>query len=253
MSKSFSLTKDEWLAGVLQRPVYRFDIGDNHAEEHRETMAGRPLDIDSAMAMPRVFIYSKVSPQQVGQVSFLEEKGFRLVDTNILLSKPRSACFKDDGHILCRFASGSDEEETVTLAGHAFMFSRFHLDAAFDTDTANHIKSEWARNYFNGKRGDYMVVAVVKGRVVGFLQLLDRQKEDLIIDLSAVNELHRRQGIARKMIEFAEANCGDYRRIDVGTQIANTASLTAYESIGFRFQNASYVFHYHGSLQAERF
>jgi len=246
MSDSLNITKDEWLAGILRCPVFRFDIESDFAQWHFERTADPRRDIDSAMAIPHVFIYTRVSPRQSRWVSFLEDRGFRLADTNVLLSKP---CVQDchaikDG--LCRFAAEDDQVQTMEIARRAFIFSRFHQDPAFDRETADHIKASWAGNYYKGKRGDYMVVAVVDRRVVGFLQLLARQK-DLVIDLIAVDEPHRRQGIACQMIEFAESHCGDYGCMHVGTQIANTASLQAYESMGFRFQKASYVFHYHGS------
>jgi ribosomal protein S18 acetylase RimI-like enzyme len=247
MNDSHNIIKDEWLAGVLNRPAFRFNIDNDCKEDYHEKATGYRCEMDRIMAMPHVFIYSKVSPLKLKWVSFLEENGFRLVDTNVLLSRPRSPRVEDNGNNLCRFAVDSDEDGTVKLAGHAFIYSRFHQDPLFNKETANQIKSEWARNYFKGNRGDYMVVAVVNGRVVGFLQLLVGLEKNLVIDLITVDELHRRQGIARKMIEFAHVHCGDCGRIDVGTQIANTASLQAYESMGFRFRSASYVFHYHGS------
>jgi GNAT superfamily N-acetyltransferase len=246
MSNSFRITTDEWLAGILGRPVFRFDIESDFAQLHFERMADPRRDIDSAMAIPHVFIYTRVSPLQSRWVSFLEYLGFHLADTNVLLSKP---CVQH-GHGIkggrCRFAAVDDQIETMDIARRAFIFSRFHQDPAFGRETADHIKASWAGNYYKGKRGDYMVVAVVDSRVVGFLQLLIRQK-DLVIDLIAVDEPYRRQGIACQMIEFAESNCGNYGCIYVGTQIANTASLQAYERMGFRFQSANYVFHYHGS------
>jgi ribosomal protein S18 acetylase RimI-like enzyme len=132
----------------------------------------------------------------------------------------------------------------MEVARKNFVYSRFHLDRAVPNVLADKIKAEWVGNYFLGKRGDEMVVALVDERVVGFLQLL-RRNENLIIDLIAVDASQRRKGIARDMIAYAESQYDDCSHIVVGTQVANIPSIRLYEKIGFRLRSSKYVFHYH--------
>jgi ribosomal protein S18 acetylase RimI-like enzyme len=73
----------------------------------------------------------------------------------------------------------------------------------------------------------------------------------LIIDLIAVDERHRRKGIATGMIAYAESHCGHFETIRVGTQVANIPSLRFYERAGFLVSASNYVFHYHHPIQKE--
>jgi ribosomal protein S18 acetylase RimI-like enzyme len=133
----------------------------------------------------------------------------------------------------------------VEVAGRSFKYSRFHLDRAIPAELANKIKAAWVGNYFAGRRGQQMVIALVEGTIGGFVQLLYSQDKILTIDLIAVAENQRRKGIAGDMIAFAEAECGPFEHIRVGTQIANIPSMRLYEKLGFRVTEAHYVFHYH--------
>jgi GNAT superfamily N-acetyltransferase len=112
---------------------------------------------------------------------------------------------------------------------------------------ANKIKSHWTGNFFKGKRGDWMIVMTCLGKVMGFLQLLSKD-DTIIIDLIAVDKIHQGRGLAAGMIEFAAKQCGEWSRMQVGTQLSNVPSTRAYEKLGFRMYGSSYVFHYHGPV-----
>jgi ribosomal protein S18 acetylase RimI-like enzyme len=106
-------------------------------------------------------------------------------------------------------------------------------------------KAQWAGNFFLGKRGDHMVIAEHAGGVVGFTQLLNTGDDALVVDLIAVDVNCRGRGVARGMIRYAASMWGLGRPLRVGTQIANTVSLLAYQRMGFRIISSSYVFHHH--------
>jgi len=91
-----------------------------------------------------------------------------------------------------------------------------------------------------------MVVTSVDGKIAGFVQLLHSGR-DLVIDLIAVDRKFRRKGIARDMICFAQTAIKGFKRMRVGTQLANIPSIRMYERLEFMFVDASYVFHYHNS------
>ncbi|MDA0266988.1 MAG: GNAT family N-acetyltransferase, partial [Cyanobacteria bacterium] len=146
----------------------------------------------------------------------------------------------------CRWATPEDEAEVTAIAAQSFTVSRFHLDPQIPNAIANQIKAAWARNFFIGQRGDWMVVAVVQGKVAGFLQLLQSQANALILDLLAVDPNYRGQGLGRSMITYAAHHClQSLRKIQVGTQVANIPALNLYKSLGFQVEQASYVLHLH--------
>ena len=247
------LTHDPWLSDVLKKETWRVELAQAFARELKDNIAFH--DAFRKRQEGRIFMYCKVPVTQLSLVHLLEDLDFHLLDTNVTFGKP--ICVREtEGKAAVReikmgegwnirFANPGDEECTMTLAGRCFRFSRFHLDPAIPRERADMVKARWAGNYFRGKRGDFMVLALKDGIIAGFLQLL-RQERTLIIDLIGVHENYRRGGVGGILIEYAEAQCGDFDTIRVGTQIANASSLRFYEKLGFRVEESSYVFHFHG-------
>lgn len=228
---------DQWLSDIIRRPAYKV-VADKKSARPQLKKALQALQTKKS------FLYIKVPVDSVAQVAFLEKMGFYLIDTNIVFEKPVSFDCAFSGNSDLRFAKISDRDEVVELARKNFRFSRFHLDKNFPPKIANTVKAEWADNYFSGKRGAQMVVALVGRCVRGFL-LLIRDKRALTIDLIAVDSRCRQKKIASDMIAYVQKECKGIRQIKVGTQVANVPSLRLYEKLGFRVTGASYVFHYY--------
>ena len=234
------LIHDPWLTGIMQRDAYRLNVDEALCSG---LLTDEIKRIEVLQRSP-VFIFAKVATNNLRATKFLETKKFNLVDTNIVFEK--SVSFSDEVSNRCtiRFACADDEKQVVHVAGNSFIYSRFHLDESISPQIANRIKAEWTRNFFLGKRGDQMVVALVNEQIIGFCQLIYHQKK-LIIDLIAVDTTQRRKSIASDMIAFAELNCEKFNDVRVGTQIANIPSMRLYEKLGFRVIETTYVFHYH--------
>ena len=231
------LTPDPFLAGILQRPAF-------HAEA---------ASLDAAMftAGMMAFVDARAAVHDIAACHRLQEAGFHLNDTNVQFDRGLSGIWpqnKKKPETVVRFASSDDQSAVEDIAASCFTFSRFHLDPLVGRDQANEIKRRWAGNFFSGKRGRWMVVAERGGKVVAFLQLLSND-DAIIIDLIGVAPEHQRRGAGTGMIAFAARECAPATRMVVGTQIANTPSLRAYEGLGFRICSASHVFHYHGPLR----
>jgi ribosomal protein S18 acetylase RimI-like enzyme len=229
---------DPWLAGVMSRPVHRVSGSVAPGEESDGMRALAHLDQNG-------FAYARIPTAEVRLAQLLEDAGFRLVDAGITLETDTKRA-DDRLRPNVRLARPEDVTATEAIARTAFRFSRFHLDPRIPTALANEIKAQWAGNFFRGTRGDYMVVAEHAGNLTGFLQLLAAPDRTLIIDLIAVTEAHREQGLASSMIGFAARECGAPPRLRVGTQAANVASLRLYERLGFTVTATSYVLHRHG-------
>ena len=133
----------------------------------------------------------------------------------------------------------------MALAGSSFTLTRFHQDSAFPPGFADLTRAEWVRGYFDGTRGDAMVVALDGEKIIGFLLLIYGKDGWLVIDLIAVAENHRQKGIAADMIKYAGRECRGFTGIRVGTQQANLPSLKLYERLGFKISEEQYIYHYH--------
>lgn len=238
---------DYWLADILQRDVYKIIIDDEFVKRFQDEK-NMEYALWQNLCKKSVFLYVKVPVVSMVAIKFLSASGFYLVDTNVVFQKHvHSMPNKLVGNCNLRFAVPEDENQVVGLAKKAFKYSRFHLDNNFSTDIANTIKGEWAGNFFRGRRGEAMVIALVGKTIVGFLQLLNKCDGMLTIDLIAVDNIYQRRGIASDMIVYAETNCRDIKQIRVGTQVTNIPSLRLYEGLGFMAQETYYVFHYYNS------
>jgi ribosomal protein S18 acetylase RimI-like enzyme len=229
-----SLQPDIWLSGLLDCPAWRVD----------RAYCGEPLS-RLETSSPN-FAYAKLKVEDINTASQLANIGFRVVDTALTFGGFITGSHTTD----VRFAVQADRKFVSDIAALAFRFSRFHLDPLFPNGVADAIKSSWAANYFEGKRGDGMVVAERDNHVIGFLQLVWSNTDCLVIDLIGIAPAWQGQGIGRAMVQYA-ANYGTGSgrvpaTMTVGTQAANTPSVRLYESLGFRLTSAQYVMHFHG-------
>ena len=224
---------DEWLSGLLRKPAYH--------------VSGNLRDVNSAdIPDENCFIDAKVSVEDISSIKHLEKLGFNLIDTNIQLVRKASVIEIDT--VGARFATSNDEKAVREIAGFSFLQSRFHLDQKIPGKIADNLKREWAGNFFQKKRGDWMIVSEIDGKVVSFLQLLKKNETTIVIDLIAVAPGYQGRGIGKSMISYAINNCLEGNsNVIVGTQIANTNSLKTYNNLGFITSSAQYVFHLHKS------
>lgn len=243
-----NIKTDTWLGNILDKESFRVSITDEFITKTFLSEDALEKQWLTYIKQENVFVFSKVATTALQHIAFLENKGFHLIDTNVTLlnNKPTLQTIQNKANVQYDFAKPNDAKQLGKVAYHAFHYTRFHLDANVTNHQANVIKRDWATNFFKGKRGDFMVVARCEGQVAGFLQLL-LHKEQLVIDLIAVDSKHRRKGIAKNMIQFAINNIPNITTVLVGTQIANVPSINLYQKMGFFFHNAKYVFHYHNS------
>jgi len=232
--KSRVLSFDPWLSGLLGKPAYHLST---HTSRHGESLR--------ELAPGPAFVDAKVPTSDLTDVRRLESSGFRIVDVNVQLAADTQSIPRLDRPEI-GFACADDEESVAAIAERSFVFDRFHADP-LTSSAAGAVKREWARNFFRGERGAWMVVARQRAGVVGFLQLL-RGEGHVAIDLIAVRDQARGNGLAEAMVAFASANCGPLDRVEVGTQVSNVPSLRLYEKLGFRIEGSKYVLHFHQSL-----
>ncbi|MBL4700869.1 MAG: GNAT family N-acetyltransferase [Phycisphaeraceae bacterium] len=196
------------------------------------------------------FVSTKVPVNHLDLVAVLTDHSFHMADTNLQFTKDAEQLIQ--AHPLnvpqttLRFAKPEDRVDVTNLAATAFSQDRFHKDQYISNQQADRLKHAWTDNFFNGKRGNWMVVSLVNDAVAGFLQLLGGDRSPLTIDLVAVARQFHGLGLARSMISFAAENCKHNGKVIVGTQLANTSSLRLYEGMGFHLTHSDHVLHAHG-------
>ncbi|MDA8612564.1 GNAT family N-acetyltransferase [Candidatus Pelagibacter bacterium] len=222
---------DDWLSIIINKPAYSLQKFNTNLTQ-KDLPEGQ------------IFVWSKISVDDIEKLVCLQNLGFYVVDTNVQFSLSKELVLKNNFNI--RFANSSDEMQIRLIAKNAFKHSRFYRDPYISNEIACKIKEEWVGNFFLGKRGKWMIVVEEDSHIKGFLQLVCKSKDTIVIDLIAIDEKNRGKGLAKDMISFAYVNCLKKKGIiEVGTQIANTSSIKFYSKIGFNMNSASYVLHKH--------
>jgi ribosomal protein S18 acetylase RimI-like enzyme len=237
--EGIELTADSWLSDRLAKPAYHLN----------GTMTdAMPAAIFNKLTEESVFVDAKIATESRKEIQFLERHCFQALETNVQLSCQRNDLPRAETRAV-GFATPEMRDVIGAIAECSFSLDRFHCDPKISGATANRIKGDWARNYFAGSRGEWMVVAMESGSPVGFLQLLRSKENDLVIDLIAVDGGFRGRGLARAMILFAVCHCDASGLIKVGTQLGNVTSMRLYKSLGFVPTSSQQVFHHHGRDQ----
>lgn len=226
-----TITSDKWLSNIVGKPVYELKTFQTILN-HKDLPPGE------------LFIWSKIPVDDIERLICLQRLGFYIVDTNIQFSSSEKISCKDNTNL--RFAKANDELEVRAIAKNAFEYNRFYADPNISNNIACKIKEEWVGNFFLGERGKWMIVVEENSKIIGFVQLISKNQNTIIIDLIAIDKKSRGKGLAKEMISYAYENCLNKDGIiEVGTQIANTPSIKLYSKLSFHMNSASYVLHMH--------
>lgn len=230
---------DLWLGKQLGCQAYhlRFD--------ERNYPAGEVAGIlDRCLKEPGIFVYTKLDVERLTLVHACQAAGFRTADVSVEMRLKNRHCLPALAGPTIRSARSEDRHVVGELAARSLRYSRFHQDPLIPQDRADTLKANWADNFFNGRRGDGMLVAEVNGEVAGFLLYLQLQTKK-IIDLIAVDHSCRRINIGSALVKSL-ADQGDPSGLEVTTQAANAGALQFYQAIGFHVQKMTHVLHFHG-------
>lgn len=232
----FELKEDSWLESFLKKKCYSLHFSE----------AGISIEEMHKKLHENCFIQAKIPVSNTQDISLLESLGFHLVDTNIVFSKKIEKSDDFSSKVKIRHAKLEDSHALGDLANDNFIFTRFHLDQNISKQCANDIKREWVKNFFTGKRGQALLVAESADHsIAGFNQLIFN-KDELTIDLIAVDKKFQGQGMGKELIQAAQNLYPQFKKFIVGTQIANLSSIGLYQRMGFKLEQAKYVLHYHG-------
>jgi GNAT superfamily N-acetyltransferase len=252
--------EDAWLAAVCDQPVFAIEglpgAGDRGPAwvPPGSAMATEIVDaiVTHASDHAGALYYAKVPAHRIDVVRALGCAGFYVVDVGLTFARPAALPLPERGgagSMVVTPAVPGHHEDCLRLGGQAFDRSRFHLDPELPRAVADRIKQAWTRSYVEARRGEELLVALLEGRVVGFLAVLAarfRGAPSRVIDLVAVDPRLRGRGIGQALvIAFAERHAPRAAHLVVGTQAANVPAVRLYEKLGFSLAAATHVLHMH--------
>ena len=142
-------------------------------------------------------------------------------------------------------ASDGDIEAISRISRDGFKFDRFHSDPMIDDCDADELKAVWSANCVRGRSDKVFVARSSDGRVLEF-NACKISADAVVIDLIAVDGAYHKNGIASKLLQMCvQEYRGKKRKLLVGTQANNKASLNLYLKHGLSLSSVHYTFHRH--------
>jgi ribosomal protein S18 acetylase RimI-like enzyme len=233
-----ALVRDVFAETYLGKPVHRLT-----------SPAQAAAALESLRGMGPGLVEAKLGTDQVATTAQLTGLGFTVIDINVQLDAPAAAIrglatATMTGDVLIREAAPADRAQVERVARDNLVTSRYHLDPLINPDAASRFKAAWAGNFFEGRRGQRLLIAERSGSVGGFLQVLESHDAG-IIDLIALDPLLRGCGAFDGLIRTWLVHSRAIARVIVGTQVSNVRSLRSYGRIGFRVLATAFVLHHH--------
>lgn len=136
-------------------------------------------------------------------------------------------------------------DELLALTLQSGEYSRFRLDLNFKDHEYEKLYKEWIDQSIKKKLATNILIEKINGKIVGFVTLAKKSNDLADISLVAVDRNYRGRGIAKKLIHEAIhlAKFQKYKKIQVVTQLNNSAANTLYSHAGFKKHSLTYIYH----------
>lgn len=219
----FRLNSDTWLEKILKRKCYNLELDEKNGKKFS--------------SFPTGFITCKLNSNHFEESFFLQSKKFIFIDNQLTF---RCKFQKMKSKKNCGLAISDDKDRILELSKFLDN-SRFNIDKNISSQESKMIKKCWVSNFFNGQRGDGLIVYKEKNTINGFLLYL-RKEHYVIIDLIVVNPKTRMKDIGKNMIYFL-SSLYEGSDIQAGTQSSNSTAITFYQKLGFKLSSSKIILH----------
>lgn len=143
----------------------------------------------------------------------------------------------------CRLVKKTDFKTLKKISLEQTSNSHFVQDKNLPLIFRKNFRFNWLNNYFQKKRGDYLIVHHDKS-VNGFL-LLMKKKQLFIIDLIVTSKKKRKLGVGKALINYVNnfylKKKSSY--IKAGTQSNNFSAIKFYKKLKFKKILTEYIYH----------
>ena len=148
-------------------------------------------------------------------------------------------------HNILIYSNSIASDELIDLCISSGEYSRYKLDANFDPLVYPSLYKLWINNALSRKKNEKIFICNVDGVLAGLI-IVSFTSNLATIEILAVNEKYRGRGIAKSLIDFSikdsfEQGCTD---LYVSTQQKNLSSCALYESVGFKLDSSTDVYHF---------
>ena len=243
-TQQIKVIKDKWLSEITQINCYNVPDQVLNNKSHLGNFIGPTL------------LTAKINSNEITKIHALLNVGFELWDTSLKFEVSVSSSRdkqdeKMNGNIQVDFVKEKSEvqrEKLAEIAKESLTFSRFNYDVNLPVGCAQKIKANWARDIYEGKRGDGLLLALDGNKVVGFLGFMKNSNnlDSYQIDLLAVKSDQQQKKIGTNLLRRFNAFLKNNNSIGIaGTSILNYPAINLYTSLGYKFKESQQILHYH--------
>ena len=163
-----------------------------------------------------------------------------------MLSYERKYSSKLETFLDCREGTKKDIDQLKKICLENTSNSRFYCDKKLPLAFRKRFRIEWLLNFFKKKRGDLLVVAYDKKKILGFILLL-KKKFGFQIDLIVTKKRYQKKRVGTSLVNYVNNNYLKKNQIiKAGTQSDNINANIIYKKIGFINKGMSmYIYHIH--------
>jgi ribosomal protein S18 acetylase RimI-like enzyme len=242
-SQQIEVIQDEWLTKAAQLNCYNVPDQVLNSKSYLGKFTGPTL------------LTAKIDSNEKSKIQALLNIGFDLCDTNLKfeilggnISNKQDA--KTNGNIQVDFINEKSEaqrEQLEEIAKESMTFSRFNYDVNLPLGCAQRIKANWARDIYEGKRGDGLLLALDGNQVVGFLGFMKNSNnvDSYQIDLLAVKSDQQHKKIGTKLLRRFNHFLIKNNSLGIaGTSILNYPAINLYISFGYKIKGSQQILHY---------
>lgn len=201
-------------------------------------------------------IISRINSGNIKLINELEDFNFRIKDTQLTVSHNMENTellfdeFSKIKDVIIQEAQENDVDDVANLSFNSFRgYGHYAADNRMDIEKSNDIYKDWARrSCIDKKVADYMFVAKVGNKVVGFLSLkIERENEKIfgIQHLGAVDKNYRNYNVFRLLILKCLMN-GIESKHDWQQSFllsTNYPVLRSYLKLGFKISGSNHTLH----------
>lgn len=243
-SQQIKVIKDKWLSEAAQLNCYNVPDQVLNNNSNLGNFIGPTL------------LTAKINSNEKTKIRALLNIGFEIWDTNLKFEVLGSSITykrnkKTKGNIQIDFIKEKSEvqrDQLEKIAKESLTFSRFNYDVNLPVGCAQEIKGTWARDIYEGKRGDGLLLALDGNMVVGFLGFIKNSSDidRYQIDLLAVKSDQQQKKIGTNLLrQFNNLLLNDNSLGIAGTSILNYPAINLYISFGYKITGSQQILHYH--------
>lgn len=146
----------------------------------------------------------------------------------------------------CREVNKKDISQLRKICLEDTSNSRYYCDKNLPFKFRKKFRLEWVLNFFKKKRGDLLVVAYNKKKILGFISLL-KKNFGFQIDLIVTKKNYQNKKVGTSLINYVNNKyLKKNEKIKAGTQLNNLNANIVYKKIGFKqLKTFKYVYHIH--------